>query len=82
MRFIYRAHEWLADHVSFIQYPKPKVRSLSGHPYGWRVKWQTRPPMNRIFALCLPTMMLFVPYIGVYLAILSVIFLFAYFRRN
>ncbi|MDW9243331.1 putative membrane protein [Burkholderia cepacia] len=30
----------------------------------------------------LPTMMLFVPHIGVYLAIISVVFLFFYFRRS
>jgi hypothetical protein len=31
--------------------------------------------------LFLPTMLLFVPFIGIYLSIRAVIFLFAYFRR-
>jgi hypothetical protein len=82
MDLYFRAHEWLADRFSWIQYPKPRVRSVSGHLYGWRARWQTRPRMNRALALFLPTAMLFVPYIGVYLAILCVIFLFAYFRKN
>ena len=77
-----RMHEWLADHVSFIQYPKPRLRSLSGHSYGWRARWACRPHMNRLFALFLPTMMLFVPYIGVYLAVLAVVLLAFYFRRS
>lgn len=81
MDFVYRVHEWLADRVGWVQYPKPRIRSVSGHSHGWRLRWQMRRPMNRLFALCLPTLMLFVPYIGVYLAILSVIFLFAYFKR-
>lgn len=77
-----RVHEWLADHISFIQYPKPKVRSLSGHQHGWRVRWATRPHMNRAVALFLPSMLLFVPYIGVYMAVLAIVFLFFYFRRS
>lgn len=81
MDFAYRVHEWLADHVRWVQYPKPRVRSVSGHAHGWRLRWQMRRPMNRIFALCLPTLCLFVPYVGVYLAILAVVFLFAYFKR-
>jgi hypothetical protein len=81
MRFPFHIHEWLADRIDWLQYPKLRVRSLSGHPHGWRARWQARPPMNRALALCLPTMMLFVPYVGVYLAIGAVIFLFAYFRR-
>ena len=47
----------------------------------WLAGKMPRPPMNRALALCLQTMMLFVPYAGVYLAIGAVIFLFAYFRR-
>lgn len=82
MNLLFRVHEWLADHVDWIQYPKPRVRSLSGHAHGWKLRWQMRPPMNRLFALCLPSMMLFVPGIGVYLAVLTVIFLFFYFRRS
>jgi hypothetical protein len=82
MRLLFRIHEWLADRTDWVQYPKPKVRSLSGYPTGWRLRWHTRPRMNRALALCLPTAMLFVPNVGVYLAILCVIFLFAYFRRN
>jgi hypothetical protein len=82
MRPLFRIHEWLADRIDWVQYPKLRVSSLNGHPHGWRARWQARPPMNRAMALCLPTAMLFVPYIGVYLAILSVVFLFAYFRRK
>lgn len=81
MDVIFRAHEWLADRFSWIQYPKPRVTSLSGHLHGWRARWAARPPMNKAVAICMPTAMLFVPYIGVFLAIASVIFLFAYFRR-
>ncbi|MCA8385371.1 hypothetical protein [Burkholderia multivorans] len=81
MKLAYRIHEWLADHVSWIQYPQPRIRSLSGHAHGWRVRWQTRPPMNRALALFLPTAMLFFPKIGVFLAIAAVIFLFVYFKR-
>lgn len=81
MNLFFRAHEWLADRISWVQYPKPRVRSVSGHPHGWMLRWQLRPPMNRALALCIPTAMLFVPYVGVYLSILSVAFLFAYFRR-
>jgi hypothetical protein len=80
-RCVFRLHEWLADRISWVQCPKPRVQSLSGHAYGWRARWQGRPPMNRALALCLPTMLLFVPYVGVYLSIACVIFLFAYFRR-
>ncbi|WP_157378785.1 hypothetical protein [Burkholderia ubonensis] len=82
MGLAYRIHEWLADHISFVQYPKPRLRSLSGHSHGWRARWATRPHMNRLFAIFLPAMMLFVPHIGVYLAIVAVIFLFVYFRRS
>lgn len=82
MNPLFRVHEWLADHVGWIQYPKPRLRSLSGHSYGWRARWATRPHINRLFAVFLPTMMLFVPHVGVYLAIVSVIFLFFYFRRS
>lgn len=81
MRPLFRLHEWLADRFSWVQYPKVRVRSLSGHPHGWRARWQARPPMNRALALVMPTVCLFVPSIGVYLSIASVIFLFAYFRR-
>ena len=77
-----RVHEWLADHISFVQYPKPRMRSVNGHAHGWRARWQARPPMNRLLALFLPSMMLFVPFVGVYLAVLTVIFLFFYFRRT
>ncbi|MGF7001254.1 hypothetical protein P3T25_009647 [Paraburkholderia sp. GAS32] len=35
MRPLFRLHEWLADRFSWVQYPKPQVRSLSGHAYGW-----------------------------------------------
>lgn len=82
MGLAFRVHEWLADHISWVNYPKPRVRSLSGHPHGWRLRWQMRPPIHRGVALLLPTACLFVPYVGVYLAILCVAFLFAYFRRN
>ncbi|CAB3784313.1 hypothetical protein LMG28138_01784 [Pararobbsia alpina] len=82
MDFIYRAHEWLADRISWVQYPKPRVRSVSGHALGFKARWQTRPPMNKAFAICLPTLLLFVSDIGVYLSIASVIFLFAYFNRR
>jgi hypothetical protein len=82
MGIAYRIHEWLADRVSFIQYPKPKVKSLSGHTYGWKARWATRPHIPKLFALFMPSMLLFVPYIGVYLAILAIVFLFFYFRRS
>jgi hypothetical protein len=82
MDFFYRTHEWLAARISWVQYPKPRVRNHNGYATGWKLRWQMRKPMNRLFALFLPTMMLFVPYVGVYLAILSVIFLFAYFNRR
>lgn len=81
MSVLFRVHEWLADRISWVQYPKPQLKSVSGHAHGWRAQWQNRPPMNKAFALCLPTMMLFVPYIGVFLVIGTVIFLFAYFKR-
>jgi len=81
MDLMHRAQEWLADRVSWIQYPKPRVRSLSGHAHGLRLRWQLRPKMNTAVALCLPTAMLFVPRAGVYLAILSALFLFVYFKR-
>lgn len=81
MSVLFRVHEWLADRISWIQYPKPQLKSVSGHAHGWRAQWQNRPPMNKALALCLPTMMLFVPYIGVFLAIGTVVFLFAYFKR-
>jgi hypothetical protein len=77
-----RLHEWLADHISFVQYPKPRLKSQSGHLHGWRLRWHLRPPMNRLFAVFMPSMLLFVPYVGVYLAILAIIFLFFYFRRT
>lgn len=82
MDFVYRAREWLADRVSWVQYPKPRARSLSGYPTGWRLRWAMRPPMNKPVALCMPTLLLFVPDIGVYLSIVSAVFLFAYFRRK
>jgi len=82
MDFRYKAHEWLADHVSWVQYPKPRVRSLDGYAMGWRLRWQRRPRMHRGLALILPTLCLFVPYIGVYLSICCVFFLIAYFRRG
>jgi hypothetical protein len=82
MDFVRHVHEWLADHISFIQYPKPRLKSLSGHKHGWHARWATRPPMNRLFAIFMPSMFLFVPYIGVYLAALAVVFLFFYFRRS
>jgi hypothetical protein len=81
MSLIYRTQEWLADRISWVQYPKPRVRSVSGHSHGWRAQWEARPPMNKVFALFLPTMCLFVPYIGIFLSIGAVIFLFAYFKR-
>jgi hypothetical protein len=37
--------------------------------------------MNTAVAICLPTAMLFVPRVGVYLAILAAVFLFVYFKR-
>lgn len=82
MRFVYRAHEWLADHISWVQYPKPRIRSISGHSVGWRARWDHRPPMNKAVAIFMPTFLMFLPYVGVYLAILSVVFLFAYFSRR
>lgn len=82
MGIVRRVHEWLADHISWIQYPRPRVRSLSGHPHGFRAKWAHRPPMNKPLAVCLPTILLFLPYVGVYLAIASILFLFAYFSRR
>lgn len=81
MDLIYRAQEWLADRVSWIQYPKPRVRSLSGHAHGWRLRWQLRPQIPTAVAMCLPTAMLFVPRVGVYLAITAAVFLFVYFKR-
>ena len=82
MRFVYRTHEWLADHVSWIQYPKPQIRSVSGHAIGWRARWAHRPPMNRWLAVIAPMCIMLLPFVGVYLAIGWVIFLFAYFRRT
>lgn len=82
MDWVYRTHEWLADHISWVQYPKPRVRSLSGHPFGFRAWWVNRPAMNKPLAICAPTILLFVPYIGIFLAIACVIFLFAYFNRH
>lgn len=82
MDFIYRTQEWLADRVSWVQYPKPRVVSLSGYATGWKLRWAMRKPMNRWIAVSLPTICLFVPYIGVYLAIACVIFLFAYFMKT
>jgi hypothetical protein len=82
MGIAYRIHEWLADRVSFIQYPKPKVKSLSGHSHGWKARWATRPYIPRPVALFTPPTLLFVPYIGVYLAIVAIVFLFFYFRRS
>lgn len=82
MGIAYRIHEWLADRVSFIQYPKPRVKSLSGHAHGWRARWAARPYMPRLFAIFMPSMFLFVPYIGVYMAVLTIVFLFFYFRRS
>jgi hypothetical protein len=82
MRTLFRAHEWLADRIGWVQYPKLRVRNLSGHAHGWRARWQARPPMNRALALVMPTACLFVPYVGVYLAIACVVFLFAYFWRS
>jgi hypothetical protein len=80
MEPIFRAHEWLADRISWVQYPKPRARSLDGYSTGWLLRWQRRPRMNRWLAVCLPTICLFVPYIGVYLAIVCVLFLIAYFK--
>lgn len=82
MDFVYRTHEWLADRISWVQYPKPRVMNHNGYATGWKLRWQMRKPMNRMVALLLPTACLFVPRIGVYLSIASVIFLFAYFRRG
>lgn len=82
MDFVFRAQEWLADRVKWVQYPKPRVRNHDGYATGWRLRWQMRKPMNRWLAFCLPTLCLFVPYIGVFLAIGSVVFLFAYFSRR
>ena len=82
MRISYRIHEWLADRISWVQYPKPRLRSLSGHPHGFRAWWAHRPPINRFVAIFGPTALLFVPWIGVYLTICSVLFLFAYFNRR
>lgn len=81
MRFVFRAHEWLADHISWVQYPKPRIQSQSGHAHGWWLRWQARPPMNKALAITAPIGLLFVPYFGVYASILWIVFLFAYFRR-
>lgn len=84
MRFVYRVHEWLANHVSWVQYPnpKPKVKSLSGHAHGWRARWATRPIMSKSVAILTPiALALFVPYVGVYASILWIAFLFIYFKR-
>lgn len=79
MNVFFKAHEWLADHLTWIQYPKPRVRSLSGYPTGLRLRWARRPRMNRWLAFFLPTACLFVPHVGVYLAVVCAVFLFAYF---
>lgn len=82
MNIVFRAHEWLADHISWIQYPKPRLRSVSGHPHGLRAWWAHRPALNKPLAICTPTLLLFVPYVGVYFSIAYVLFLFAYFSRR
>lgn len=82
MNFVFRVHEWLADHISWVQYPRPRMRTVSGHPHGLRARWAMRKPMNRGLAICLPTFLLFVPWVGVYLSVASVLFLFAYFSRR
>lgn len=33
MRPLYRLREWPADPIGWVQYPKPKPRSLRGHPH-------------------------------------------------
>lgn len=82
MDFIYRTQEWLADRVKWVQYPKPHVRNHNGYATGLKLRWQMRKPMNRWLAFVLPTGCLFVPWVGVYLSIGCVIFLFAYFKRG
>jgi len=82
MDWRFRAHEWLADHFALIQYPKPRLRNHNGYCTGWKLRWQMRKPMNRWLAFILPTVLLFVPWVGVYLSICSVAFLCAYFNRR
>lgn len=42
MRLVTRAHEWLADHVSWVQYPN--VRAENGRSFGWKYEmpWYQR----------------------------------------
>lgn len=82
MDVVFRVREWLADHAPWFQYPKPRVRNHNGYHTGLKLRWQMRKPMNRWLALILPTALLFLPWVGVYLSIGSVIFLFAYFSRR
>jgi hypothetical protein len=82
MDFVYKAQEWLADRVKWVQYPKPRVKNHNGYATGLKLRWQMRKPMNRWLAFVLPTAFLFVPWIGVYLSIACVIFLLAYFKRG
>lgn len=78
----HRIHEWLADRVSFIQYPEPLVVPLHNGPRGLRLMWINRPKMHWTLAIFPPPLMLFVPVIGVYASIGYIVFLFVYFRKT
>ncbi|CAJ0698844.1 hypothetical protein R11007_02901 [Ralstonia holmesii] len=76
----FRLHEWLADRVSFIQYPKPRAYPIGAPTWTLARRWRNRPSMPWPAAVIPPPLMLFVPG-GVYLAIAYIAFLFIYCRR-
>lgn len=78
----YRMHEWLAEHCSFIQYPKPLILPLDNRPQGLSASWRNRPKMHWAAALFPPLLMLLIPAIGVYMAMAYIAFLFLYFKRT
>lgn len=78
----HRIHEWLAEHISFVQYPRPRAFPLDNRPTGLRRWWQDRPPIPLAGAMIPPPLMLFIPGIGVYLSIGYIAFLFVYFKRT
>lgn len=79
---LFRFHEWLADRVSFIQYPKPRAFPVGASTWTLARRWRNRPHMPWPLAVVPPPLMLFLPGKGVYLAIGYIVFLFAYFRRE
>lgn len=78
---LFRLHEWLADRVSFIQYPKPRAFPVGGQTWTLARRWRNRPRMPWPLAVVPPPLMLFLPGGGVYLAAAYIVFLFIYFRR-